>query len=289
VRVAGGREVSASRAVLADVAATSLYLELLPREEVPARLLQDIRRFQFDNGTVKLDWALDAPFPGRPRRRARPAPSTWPRGMDALTDAGTDLFRRRIPASPFLVAGQYSVADPTRAPEGKEAAWAYTHVPRDVRSDAGPDGLTGSWDERETEAFSSRMEDQIERLAPGFRDLIRSRHVFTPGDLQREDANLVGGALNAGTAQLHQQVVFRPTPGLARAETPVRGPLSGLGLGASRRRGAWRTRQQRRPGRALGPAAQAGDGRPGRSGRGVGRRPTCQIEVAGLTPGACNT
>ena len=122
-----------------------------------------------------------------------------------------------------MLFGQYSMGDPTRAPEGKETAWAYTHTPQEVRGDAGGDGLTGTWDERETEIFVRRMENEVESLAPGFRDLIRARHVWTPKSMEDADQNLVGGAVNGGTAQLHQQLVFRPVPSsLGRAETPVR-------------------------------------------------------------------
>jgi phytoene dehydrogenase-like protein len=80
-----------------------------------------------------------------------------------------------------------------------------------------------SWDEREAAAVVERMEERIEELAPGFRGLVRARHVLTPDGLEAANRNLVGGALNGGTAQLHQQLVFRPVPGLARATTPVRG------------------------------------------------------------------
>jgi phytoene dehydrogenase-like protein len=112
------------------------------------------------------------------------------------------------------------MVDETRQPPGKETVWAYTHVPQRPKGDAGGE-LTGSWDERETETFVGRMEDEIERRAPGFRELIRARHVFTPRTLEAANPNLVGGAINSGTAQIHQQVVFRPTPGLARPETPI--------------------------------------------------------------------
>ena len=115
------------------------------------------------------------------------------------------------------------MADPTRQPAGAETAWAYTHVPHQVNGDAGGDGLTGSWDERETAAFVARLEAQVEALAPGFGDLVRARHVFTPANFASFDENLVGGALNGGTAQIHQQLIFRPTPGLGRPETPLRG------------------------------------------------------------------
>ena len=117
--------------------------------------------------------------------------------------------------------GQYSMVDSTRQPQGKETAWAYTHVPQQPKGDAGDDDLTGSWDERETERFVARIEAEIERRAPGFGALIRERHVFTPPTLEAANSNLVGGAINSGTAQIHQQLVFRPTPGLARPETPI--------------------------------------------------------------------
>jgi phytoene dehydrogenase-like protein len=128
-----------------------------------------------------------------------------------------------VPSRPLLVFGQYARADESRCPPGKEVAWAYSHVPQRVRGDAGGDGITGSWDERETEAIVARMEGLVEELAPGFRDSIRARHVQTPPLLEAANRNLEGGAVNAGTAQLHQQVVFRPTPSLGRPETPVRG------------------------------------------------------------------
>jgi phytoene dehydrogenase-like protein len=116
-----------------------------------------------------------------------------------------------------------TTTDPTRSPAGTEAAWAYTHVPQRTRGDAGDDGLTGRWDETETERFVARMEQRIEAIAPGFRASVRGRHVLAPPDFERHNPSLVGGAINEGTAQLHQELVLRPVPGLGRAETPVRG------------------------------------------------------------------
>jgi phytoene dehydrogenase-like protein len=84
-------------------------------------------------------------------------------------------------------------------------------------------GLTGAWDERESDAFADRVEAHVERFAPGFRNRIRARHIFDPPKLQAANANLVGGALNGGTAQIHQQLVFRPATGLGRPETPIAG------------------------------------------------------------------
>jgi phytoene dehydrogenase-like protein len=142
--------------------------------------------------------------------------------MDHLTAATTDLERSLIPERPFLVLGQYALTDATRAPARADTAWAYTHVPQQTRGDRGGD-LTGRWDEAELERFAVRMEDEIERFAPGFRDRVAGRHLAGPRELEAANANLVNGAINGGTAKLHQQLVFRPVPGLGRPETPIRG------------------------------------------------------------------
>jgi phytoene dehydrogenase-like protein len=148
--------------------------------------------------------------------------------MDQLTQWSADLAKGLVPAEPFLVFGQQSLADPMRCPPGTATAWAYTHVPRRIRGDAGGE-LTGAWTPAELDAFADRMEARVEALAPGFRGLVRGRHVAGPARMEAADANLRAGAINGGTAQLHQQLVFRPTPGLARPETPV----SGLFLASS--------------------------------------------------------
>ncbi len=222
VVTADGREIEA-RAVLADVGAPQLYLSLLAPEHVPARVISGMDRFQYDNGTVKLDWALDGPIPWSDPAVGRAGTVHVTEGMDALSMQAVQLSSGQLPADPFLVLGQYALADPSRQPAGHETAWAYTHIPQVVRSDAGGDGLTGSWSPAEVDVFAGRMEAQIEKLAPGFRDRILARHTMAPKDLERADPNLVGGAVNGGTAQLHQQLVFRPVPGLGRSETPIAG------------------------------------------------------------------
>lgn len=223
VRTGTGEGVAARRAVLADVTAPELYLRLLSHEHVPARVLDDLRRFELDSGTVKVDWALERPIEWSAADARRSPVVHVSEGVDDLTVYGSELSRGLVPARPLLVFGQYARADATRCPEGKEVAWAYAHVPQRVRGDAGGDGIAGTWDDRESEAFVARMEALVEELAPGFRDSIRARHVLTPPSLERANRNLLGGAINAGTAQLHQQVIFRPTPGGGRPETAVRG------------------------------------------------------------------
>ena len=221
VTASDGASFEASRAVLADVGAPALYSHLVAAEHLPARVLEDVRRFEYGSGTVKVDWALDAPIPWLDPEVNRAGTVHVTDSLDDLSDMSSQLVRGLLPANPYLVMGQMTTADPTRSPAGTESAWAYAHVPRDVKGDAGPDGLTGSWDDHETERFVERMEGRIERMAPGFRDHILARHVFTPPTLQAANANLVGGEINGGTAQLHQQLVFRPVPGLGRPDTPV--------------------------------------------------------------------
>jgi phytoene dehydrogenase-like protein len=228
VRTADGTEVEAQRAVVADVVAPSLFLDLVGEEHLPSRLLADLQRFEFDASTFKVDWALEGPIPWAAEDARRAGVVHTGEDLDHFTLHASELARKLMPSKPLMVVGQYAPVDPTRAPGECDTAWAYTHHPRTPKDDAGGDGITGRFDERETEAFARRLEDQIEALAPGFRDLIRARHVFTPHDLERANSNLVNGAINGGTAQIHQQLVFRPTPSMgARPETPVRGLFLG--------------------------------------------------------------
>ncbi|HLM08300.1 MAG TPA: NAD(P)/FAD-dependent oxidoreductase [Thermoleophilaceae bacterium] len=233
----GGRAVAACtsearyearRAIVADVGAPQLYRELLADQPLADRLLHEVDAFQYDNGTVKVDWTLDGPIPWRAERARAAGTVHVADSVDALSVQAAELAQGLIPASPYLVLGQYGHFDSTRAPPGKDTAWAYTHVPQRIIGDARGQ-LTGSWDERETTLFAARVEEQIESLAPGFGSLIRGRHVFTPPTFQQANRNLVNGAINGGTAQIHQQLMFRPLPGLGRAETP----LEGLFLGSS--------------------------------------------------------
>jgi phytoene dehydrogenase-like protein len=223
VRTRTGREVTAARAVLADVTAPPLFLDLVGAEHLPARFVDDLRRFRWDESTVKVDWALSGPIPWSNPDVAGAGTVHLAGDMDAMTVFCQHLDRGLVPASPFVIVGQMTTTDPTRSPAGTESAWGYTHVPRQVRGDAG-EGLTGNWrDERERERMAERVEQQIERFAPGFRARVVARHLQFPGDLQASDGNLVGGAINGGTAAVFQQLFLRPTPGLGRPETPVAG------------------------------------------------------------------
>lgn len=226
VRTEDGGEVPAGRAVLADVPAPLLYERLVGEEHLPERLRDDLRRFQWDFSTVKVDWALSRPIPWRAEAARRAGTVHLAEGMDELTCFTADIAMKRVPRVPFLILGQMTTADPSRSPTGTESAWAYTHVPQTISRDAaggGADAITGRWDEFEKEAMAARMEAQVERYAPGFRAAIRSRRVLAPPDLERLNPALVGGAVNQGTTNLHQQLLFRPVPGTGRPRTPIRG------------------------------------------------------------------
>jgi phytoene dehydrogenase-like protein len=199
--------VSAGNAILADVHAVPLYLELLPRSAVPAHVLRRIHRFEHDPATFKVDWTLDGPIPWAAAEARRAPVIHVAESVDELSVTQSEIARGLRPEKPFLVLGQYSMADPTRMPRGADVAWAYTHLPHGVS----------------TGGLADRMEERVEALAPGFRELVRTRRVAGPTDLEAANENLRGGSLNGGTSQLHQQLIFRPVPGLGRPETPVKG------------------------------------------------------------------
>ncbi|MGW5849151.1 phytoene desaturase family protein [Streptomyces sp. NPDC055254] len=223
VRTAGGEGVGARRAVLADTSAPALYQELVGEEYLPARLLRDLERFQWDFATFKVDWALTGPVPWTAPEAAGAGTVHIADGVDGLTRFASQVAMGQVPDEPFVLFGQMTTADPSRSPAGTESAWAYTHLPQRITSDAGPDRITGRWDSREQEAMADRVEAQVERLAPGFRALIGARRILAPSTLQAMDENLRNGAINNGTTALHQQLFFRPTPGTGRPETPVKG------------------------------------------------------------------
>ncbi|MFE1050719.1 phytoene desaturase family protein [Streptomyces olivaceus] len=223
VRTADGETVTARRAVLADVSVPALYGGLVAPADLPDQVLTDVRRFQWDFATFKVDWALDGPVPWRCEQAAGAGTVHLADGLDELTRFAAQIAMRQVPDRPFSLFGQMTTSDPSRSPRGTESAWAYTHVPHHIRADAGEEGITGSWDSRERELMADRVERHVERFAPGFRALVRARRVLAPPTLQAMDANLEGGAINGGTTAMHQQLVFRPVPGTGRPETPVAG------------------------------------------------------------------
>jgi phytoene dehydrogenase-like protein len=210
VRTADGDVLGATRAVLADVPAPALYLDLVGAEYLPARVRADLDRFHWDDATFKVDWALSGPVPWSNPAVRRAGTVHLDLDLDLFGRFALDLASGRIPERPFILAGQMTTADPARSPAGTESLWAYTHMPRGV-----------TWTPERTAEVADRMQATFERHAPGFGDLVVGRAVASPAGLQAENASLVDGAIGGGTAALSQQLIFRPTPGLGRADTPV--------------------------------------------------------------------
>jgi phytoene dehydrogenase-like protein len=213
VRVAGGERV-AGEVVVADVMPHALVA--LAGDALPGAYRSLMRRFRYGLSTVKVDWALDGPIPWT-ASAVRGAGTVHVAGDDEETIATIERTRHSLPQRPYLLLGQQSIADPSRAPAGKHTAWAYTHGPQQ--------GVDWS---RELDRHVDRMEAQVERYAPGFRDRILARHVLSPTDLQARNRNLVGGDVGGGTYRM-PQVVLRPIP----AVSPYRTPLTGLYLGSA--------------------------------------------------------
>jgi phytoene dehydrogenase-like protein len=232
IDVEGGRAVGvrtsterirARRAVIADTAAPNLYGRLLAPEDVPERVARGMRQFEMDPGTVKVDWALSGPIPWLNEPAYAPGTVHVADSLDQMQDALNTVWMGRVPALPFMLTGQMTTSDPTRSPAGTESFWAYTHVPQEFKGDAGDGSIKGTWDESDRERMADRMQARMEALAPGFGDRVLARRALGPRELEARNANLIGGAVNGGTAQLHQELVFRPVPGLGRAETGVPG------------------------------------------------------------------
>jgi phytoene dehydrogenase-like protein len=220
-------DLPGARVTLFDTAPSTLLNVMGDR--VSARYRRGVERFRAGPGVCKVDWALDGPVPWS-AETCRRAGTVHVGGTFAeIAEAESDVNHGRHPERPYCIVVQSSVMDPTRAPEGKATLWAYCHVPNGSTVD-----------------MTSRIEAQIERFAPGFRDLILARSTMTAMDEQDHNENYVGGDINGGAGTL-RQTVFRPTvqwnpyragaPGiyLCSASTPPGGGVHGMcGVGAAR-------------------------------------------------------
>ena len=216
-----------ARAVLLDV--TPRQFLQIAGDRVQGGYRRAMRRFRYGPGVCKVDWALDGPVPWA-AAACREAGTVHLGGTLAeVARSEADVTAGRHPDHPFCLVAQAGVVDPTRAPAGKHALWAYCHVP------------SGS-----TVDMAGRIEAQIERFAPGFRDLILARAVRTAAEMERHNPNYVGGDINSGAGTL-RQTVFRPAlrwhpyrtalPGvyLCSAATPPGGGVHGMcGMAAAR-------------------------------------------------------
>jgi phytoene dehydrogenase-like protein len=213
VRLAGGESVAAD-VVVADVMPHALAA--MAGDALPTTYRRLIRRYRYGPSTVKVDWALDGPIPWRSAEVAGAGTVHVGGDEDEIVEA-MKRSTTGLPDRPFLLLGQQTVADPTRAPAGRHTAWAYTHGPQH-----GVDWAA------ELDRHVERIEAQVERYAPGFRDRILARHVLGPADFERRNPNLVGGDVGGGSYRL-DQVVFRPVPSVS----PYRTPVPGLYLGSA--------------------------------------------------------
>jgi phytoene dehydrogenase-like protein len=202
-RVASLDELPPVRAVLADL--TPRQLLAIGGDRLPARYRHRLERFRYGPGVFKVDLALDGPVPWTNPECARAATVHVGGTLDEVAVAEDEVQRGRHPERPFVLLAQPTLFDPTRAPAGVHTVWAYCHVPNGSTVD-----------------MSDRIDAQIERFAPGFRDRVVARHTMSTADMEAHDANYIGGDIGGGAGDL-RQLVARPVLGLHPWRTPVEG------------------------------------------------------------------
>ncbi|MFV8751583.1 phytoene desaturase family protein [Nannocystaceae bacterium ST9] len=221
VVLADGTSIRASKAIVSDTSAPSLLLDLIEAHHLPGRIVRKMRSFAQGWGTFKVDWALDGPVPWTCAEAREAAVVHAGDSLEDLSLFTAQVRGGQLPSNPYLVIGQQSVSDPTRAPAGQHALWAYSRVPNGA-----PEGQT--WADVQ-EKFADAIDERIEGLAPGFRSRVLARRSVSPSDLERMDANLIGGDLGGGSNAWHRLLLFRPVFPWFRHRMPVRG----LYLGSS--------------------------------------------------------
>ncbi|MEX2659798.1 MAG: NAD(P)/FAD-dependent oxidoreductase, partial [Acidimicrobiales bacterium] len=213
-------DLPSTRAVLFDT--TPAQLIRIAGDRLPSGARKRLARFRPGSGAFKVDYAVDAPVPWRNEDCRRAGTVHCGGTMEEVAAAERDVHRGRNPERPFVIVAQQSVMDPSRAPAGKHTVWAYCHVPHGSPVD-----------------MADRIEAQIERFAPGFKDTVLARTVLDPAGLEAYNANYIGGDI-AGGATDGLQLVARPVlsphpyrsgaPGmwLCSASTPPGGGVHGL-------------------------------------------------------------
>jgi phytoene dehydrogenase-like protein len=204
-------ELPPARVTLLDV--TPRQLLALGGDRWPARYRRALERFEYGPGVVKVDYAMSGPVPWRAVGCRRAATVHLGGTLHEIAIAEGEVARGGLPDRPYVLIAQQSLFDPTRAPEGGQTLWAYTHVPNG--SDAAAVAATA-------------IERQLERFAPGFGDIVLARSVQGPAELEERNPNYVGGDINGGSARL-RQLFARP---VARP-VPYRTPLDGVLLCSS--------------------------------------------------------
>ena len=202
-RVDSVGDVPRTRTVLFDV--TPRQLLGIAGEHFTERYRRGLEGYRYGPGVFKVDFALDGPVPWEAKECERGGTVHLGGTLEEVAAGEAAVSRGEHPERPFILLAQQSLFDPTRAPEGKHTVWAYCHVPNGSEFD-----MTG------------RIEAQIERFAPGFRERILAKSAQGPADLERGNANLVGGDINGGYMDL-RQLFARPVPGLNPYSTPAKG------------------------------------------------------------------
>jgi phytoene dehydrogenase-like protein len=190
-RVDSIRALPPARAVLCDLSPRPLLR--IAGDRLPLWYRRKLERYRYGMGVFKVDWALDAPIPWRDADCRSAATVHLGGAAGEIARSERDAWEGRVADRPFVLLTQPSLFDPARAPDGRHTAWAYCHVPHASDADMLP-----------------RIEAQIERFAPGFRERVLARSVMRPADLERRNANLVGGDIAAGVTSLGQ-LFTRPT------------------------------------------------------------------------------
>jgi len=219
-RVESIDELPTPRAILLDVSPRQLLQ--LAGHRFPLWYRNQLERYRAGPGAFKLDWALDGPIPWKATEAARAGTVHLGGTLPEIAASERAVWRGAHAERPFVLVAQQSLFDPTRAPPGKHTAWAYCHVPNGSTFD-----------------MTERIEAQLERFAPGFRDRVLARSVMAPADLERHNANLIGGDINGGAMTLRQLLIrpaLRPVPYttpdprlfLCSASTPPGGGVHGM-------------------------------------------------------------
>lgn len=205
-RVQSLSELPPARAVFLDV--SPRQLADIGRDRLPARYRRALLRFRHGVSACKVDYILSAPVPWgpEPARRAGTVHLGGPL-LDVAASEAT-VVAGSIAEQPFVLVGQPTLCDPSRAPGGEQVLWAYCHVPQGQNLEPHLDEIVGF------------MEARIEQFAPGFRDTVVERHVMGPAALEAHDANLHGGDIAMG-AMDWRQLFFRPVAKLDPYRTPV--------------------------------------------------------------------
>jgi phytoene dehydrogenase-like protein len=199
-RVESIDELPEARVTLFDL--TPRQVVRIARHHLPAGYLRRLGRYRYGMGVFKLDWALEASIPWTAAVCARAGTVHLGGTLDQIEASESAVGRGEHPEKPFVLLAQPSLFDPTRAPEGRHTAWAYCHVPNGSTVD-----------------MTDRIESQVERFAPGFRDRILARHAMAPGDFEDYNANYIGGDINGG-AQDIRQLFTRPVARWVPYSTP---------------------------------------------------------------------